>query len=509
MQKIVSTIATALFFFNSTAEQTTNINVSVGYTCEQKNFFRCELILVVPSGWKLANAPDISVLKSKNLKNFSYDGNFEQLNKTTYKASFSIVAEDELVWENLLELQVDCPLCKDICTVVSRRISIALVSDKVPSRIFILSLGFLGGLFLNAMPCVLPIILIRLKSFISIEALCGSIVGNYASFAAFGSVLAFLKMSGEAIGWGMHFQNPYFLELATCFLFCLALYSFGIFAWYPSIKTSDRKYRTFWVNFLANMTACAIAIPCTAPFLGSTAAFAIQGTVEDLYLTFFAIATGLSIPYILAMFLPVNVFVKLASYGNIVKKTTNIGAIIVFLWFFWLLSRHLSPIAISLYGASFAALTLLLWKKKYIIVAAVTVVCFCCWTQREFISFHANGKDPYEDIEARIEAELAKKRIVIFNITADWCLTCKYNQRVFQSEKVRKSMKDNNVKFMEADMTKKSDALTKFINARHRIGIPFTIVYNPHISSSGVMLSEILTEDAVMEAIEKAGSLNR
>jgi suppressor for copper-sensitivity B len=479
--------------------------ITTSYVQENGDFFRCELILTLPEGWKLPKAPDISVIESQNLKDFEYNGNFERLTETTVKIRFSIRMIDTLIQRNTLKLQIDCPLCRDICTISSQKICMTLINKEISpfSKIFMLLLGFLGGLLLNIMPCVLPVILMKLKSFRSKEAIYGSIAGNYASFSVFCAVIAFFKISGEAVGWGLHFQNPYFLEAIAVILFCLILYSFEIITWFPTIMVSNRKYRVFFGNFMSNVTACLIAIPCTAPFLGTAAAFAIQGTLGDLCLIFFAIATGFSTPYFLATLIPANAFVKYASYGNVFKKVTNCGVIIAFLWFFWLLTHHLSQMAAVLYGAAFLTLAALLQKKKYFAAGIVLLLCFCGWVQREFADFSVKIVDPYENIHDQLKEELTKGHVVIFNITADWCLTCKYNGRVFRSNKVSKYLKDNEVKFIEADMTRKNNSLQRFINDHNRVGIPFTIIYGPRAPNSGILLEEILTEDSVIEAIKK------
>jgi suppressor for copper-sensitivity B len=249
--------------------------------------------------------------------------------------------------------------------------------------------------------------------------------------------------------------------------------------------------------------ACVVAIPCTAPFLGTAATFAIQGSVTDLFLIFFAIATGFSVPYFTFMFFPIDVFVKFAPYGNAFKKIATLGVFMAFLWFFWLLSKHLSPTAIKLYVGSFVGITALLHKRKYLLLGIGLAICLGGWLRRDFADFSAKIADPFENIETLLQTE-SRRRVIIFNITADWCLTCKYNRRVFYNAQVLKSMKDNNVKFIEADITKKNDSLIKFISNHNRVGIPFSIVYGPRAPNSGILLNEILTEDAVLEAIEKA-----
>jgi suppressor for copper-sensitivity B len=480
-----------------------NLEIKSNYNQKDSKTFQCELTLSVPQEWKLSRAPYISILRSKNLKNFKYDENYEKLDETTYKTHFTIEVENEKIIDNQLELSVDCPICNKICTIVSKKINIMLNRGGGKSSlsiIFILLLGLLGGFILNFMPCVLPVIMMKLKSFESKISICGSIAGNYASFSLLAIGLAFLKVSGEIIGWGMHFQNPYFLEAITFILFCLTLYSFEIISFFPSMRIETKKYQIFWGNFISSMVASIVAIPCTAPFLGTAATFAIQGSISDLCWIFFAIATGFSIPYFISFVIPMGFLARFGRCSNILKKTINYGIMVTFLWIFWLLSNHLSVMATVMYALSFVVLTLLLQRRKYLGVAIVLGICFCCWMSRDFSSKTMNSSP---DAIIKLIPGLANKQVILLNITADWCLTCKYNHRIFRNEKVINSMKNNNVRFIEGDMTRKNDTLMKIIENHNRAGIPFTIVYGPR-AKNGIVLDEILTADTLVEAIENA-----
>jgi suppressor for copper-sensitivity B len=309
----------------------------------------------------------------------------------------------------------------------------------------------------------------------------------------------FLKISGEIVGWGMHFQNPYFLELTTFILFALILYSFEILSFFPSVRIKNGKYQNFWGNFISSMIASVVAIPCTAPFLGTAATFAIQGSISDLCWIFLAIATGFSIPYFISLITPVDFFIKF-SYGNFLKKIINLGVMVTFLWVFWLLSNYLSIMAVVTYVFSFIILTLLLGKRKYFMAALAGGICFCCWMCRDLI---VEATDSYKDLVTNVMPKLASEQVVIFNITAEWCLTCKYNGRIFRDQEIIESMKNNNVKFIEADMTKKNNTLMQFIKDHNRVGIPFTIVFGPH-AKNGIIVDEILTTNTILRAIRDA-----
>ncbi|MDR0677194.1 MAG: thioredoxin family protein [Holosporaceae bacterium] len=472
-----------------------DIDISHEETLVKAGTFCSEITITVPEGWKMAKSPDIQVLKSQNLKNFTYSGGFKQVGKASYLLAINVEVENPRIPVNYLEISIDCSLCKNICTIVSKNISLSFGITKNSSALmWILLLGFLGGFVLNFMPCVLPVILMKLKAGNSKSAIIGTITGNYVSFAAFATFIAFLKMRGESIGWGMHFQNSIFLEIATIILFILVLYSTGVITFSPSVQINSKVKHIFFSSTISSIIASAIAIPCTAPFLGAAAVFAIQGSTADLYSIFLVIATGFSFPYFLLLLFSKK-FSMNFSQTSIFKKIIDGGVIITFLWVFWLLSKHLTYGAITLHILLFYFL-----KKRKLWAVIITAVLLL--NGGLFSEKHA--EDPYRNINEKLSSEIAKNKVVIFNITADWCLTCKYNKyRVLNSEKIREVIKSGRITLIEADMTGKSESLMNFIRAHNRIGIPFTIVFSSK-APEGILLGEILTEEAMIDAINVA-----
>ncbi|MDR1334471.1 MAG: thioredoxin family protein [Holosporaceae bacterium] len=493
-----------MFSLHLAAEQSDNLKIEGHCRLLDAKTLQGELILHVSDGFKLPKAPDISVVVPKNPKEFKYEGKLEQIDQNVHRVNFTIVAENV---ENV-ELAVDCPICSDICTIVSKNIHLAPSSAPAPEQtniLWILLLGFLGGLLLNLMPCILPVMAMKLRALRSPEAILGSIAGNYVSFAAFAACLAFLKIAGNTVGWGMHFQNPYFLEAMTFILFTIALHSFDMIPFFPSLQLKNEKRSAFWGNFLASIIVAAMAIPCTAPFLGTAAAFAIQGSISEMCVTFLVIATGFSVPYFLAFFTSFSFSQKSSKYGVLLKKVMDYGIIVAFLWIFYLLSNYLSKTAITLYVLFFATTTILLKIQKYSLAVLAAVACLGSLAFRDFSeSSERCNQNANANAIAQLMTELSKKdQVTIFNITADWCLTCKYTRRVFATPEVTSLLKNSNGKLLEVDMTKKDDALMQFIHKHGRVGIPFTLVYGP-LAPNGILLKEIPTVEEVVAAIKKA-----
>lgn len=495
--------------------------------------FEGNLIFTAPAGWKISKVPKVIVEKSNQ--------NFKIRNKESRKISdleyiipFYLNINND---QNLkVKILIEIALCSDICTIVSKEIVIDCDrAQEIPNNStfqvlwIMMLLGFFGGFILNLMPCVLPVILMKMRSFLTSSsngkrsAILGTISGNYASFAAFTLILMLFKVAGEQVGWGMHFQNPYFLEAVAVVLFLLCLYSVGILQIPIFLQVSSKKRQIFWENFISSVIATIIAIPCTAPFLGTAATFAIQRPACDMAAVFFCISTGFSVPYLVTLLRkgeqekepkPFSTE-KLHKYETFAKIVANAGAGITLAWILYLLDAHLGFFSISIILALFVT-SAIFFVKKYLKVGAI------CLTAIFFIGYFTQNSENMGAKERQEEAStvlikeildgtnpVSQKRIVIINISADWCLTCKYNKiNLLNSKKIRELTRKKNILYIEGDMTHKNDTLIQIIKDHGRIGIPFTIILGP-MNREGVVLSEIPSAEEVREAILKVDYQNR
>ncbi len=446
--------------------------------------FKIEL----PKGWKLAKAPEI-VSKSKS-KEFKYQGNFKKILENKYETHCKLNKNQKDV------LKFDFFVCKNICSVISKDfIFIPNVSSQNTSvKFFIIMIlfGFLGGLLLNIMPCVLPVILLKIRHMSSRKTVINSIIGNYLSFTILALILSVLKLSSEIVGWGLHFQNIYFLKFTVIFFFILSLISFGKLHFYWNVnldksKIANKNIRD--VTFSAIVTM--VAIPCSAPLLGTAMTFAIQESFINLFSIFIAIATGFSFPYFFALFYKFP-FEKIFQ-NPILNRVINWGVVITFVWLSWVLFRSIS--LIEIFVICFALLAaMLLFRKKYNSIAILLLASAI------FINIPQKNTPDFAQLE-KVSKLVQQNNVVILNITADWCLSCKYNKLKFESNRVQTKINENNIKFVEIDITKKNDKVMNFIREHSRVGIPFTIIFGPQ-NKSGIVLSEIPTISEIVKTID-------
>lgn len=442
----------------------------------------------LPKGWKLAKAPEI-MSKSKS-KEFKYQENFKKILENKYETHCKLNKNQKDV------LKFDFFVCKNVCSIVSKDfIFIPNIPSKNTSVKFFMIMilfGFLGGLLLNIMPCVLPVILLKIRHMNSRATIINSIIGNYLSFTILALILSLLKMFSETVGWGLHFQNIYFLKFTVVFFFILSLISFGKlhFNWNVNLeksKIANKTIRDITFSIIVTM----VAIPCSAPLLGTAATFAIQESFVNLFSIFMAIATGFSLPYFVALFCKFS-FKKIFQ-NPILNRIVDWGVVITFTWLSWILFRNIN--LIEIFAICFALLAaMFLFKKKYNSIAVLLLASAI------FINIPQKNTQDFDKLE-KISQLVEQNNTVILNITADWCLSCKYNKLKFKSDRVQMKINENNVKFVEIDITKKNDKVMNFIYEHSRAGIPFTIIFGPQ-NKSGIVLSEIPTISEIVKTID-------
>ena len=434
------------------------------YTIENKleSDFSCQCDLkITPSeGWKLAMPPDVDYSNSSDpatmsVETVSFDNHSCHLRVNSSRASASDYRR--------FSLKVTCSACSDMCRIIPLNIDVEFGS-KYKTFIIFLILAFVGGCLLNFMPCVLPVILLKLSAFKSKVALIGTIVGNYIAFFIFAIFLIGMKLTGQTIGWGMHFQDIRFLVMIAILLLLLLLDSLNAISLMPSITLKSMPRSPFVQHMMSGFIAAVLAIPCTAPVLGMVATFAIQGRIDELLLIFISIATGFSLPYIIGIFWVPRIPSNIGKISEYVHKVATFGLACTFVWVCYLIMNNLTqPIQ----------------------------------------------KTSFSQTLSEINQSVEQGGTVMLNISAPWCVTCKYNKvQTLNSKVVTDAMKQYNVHYIEVDLTKNDPQVLDYMKKYGRVGIPFTIVYGPR-STNGVVLSEIPNSKEVVSAIRVASGANR
>ncbi len=398
-----------------------------------------------------------------------------------------------------------------------------------------LGLAFLGGVILNLMPCVFPVVSIKVLSFV--EQARGNPArlrahgltfagGVLVSFWVVAGMLLALRAQGEALGWGYQLQSPPVVAALALLFFVLALNLSGLFDVGTSLQSLAGKLRLrndYADSALTGLLATLVATPCTAPFMGAALGFALTRPAIEAMLVFSALALGMSSPYLLLCFWPALIR-RVPRPGRWMETLKQVLAFPLFLtvvWLAWVLGKQAGVDAVARLLAGLTLVAAALWmvgrwrastetgKLAATIVALVLAVAGCVFAwpgnkAAEAVAEEVSGpwKPWSPDAVASARAE---GRAVFVDFTAAWCVTCQVNKRlVLESDALQARFEERNVVRLRADWTNQDAQITAALRDLGRIGVPVYAVYAAGSKGAPALLPELLTKERVLRAIDKA-----
>lgn len=460
-----------------------------------------------------------------------------------------------------LTLDLEYGVCKDVCVPASAKLSLSIVDEidedalqkiqkfyaqkiteaqpetsksksvGLPIISYIL-LALLGGLILNIMPCVLPVLSIKLLSIINHPdakisnirlAFLATILGILSCFIAFALIACVIKFSGNELGWGLQFQNPEFLVFLILIVGFFTANLFGRFEvtfeqflatfLNKKINESEKEKNIFLPNFLSGILATLLATPCSAPFLGSAISFALVQDFSVILLISFFIGLGFCAPYILLFFSP-HLIKFLPKPGMWMVKLKQLLALLMlatWLWLLYVISNSIEAVGIVLLIAISISLPLCLKiVDRPFKIASIALLILVAASLPH--SFAKDKKVIVEDAdmlwrefdEAEIYKEVREGRVVLVDVTADWCITCKFNKiHVLRDKEISLMLKRGDFIGIRGDITKTNPEIMEFMHKHGRFAIPFNIVYGPN-APEGLLTSELLNKADLIKLIEQA-----
>ncbi|MEA1938921.1 MAG: thioredoxin family protein, partial [Pseudomonadota bacterium] len=394
----------------------------------------------------------------------------------------------------------------------------------------VLLLALIGGAILNLMPCVLPVLSLKLVSVVSHggstpEAVragfIASALGILFSFLVLATGTIILKKAGVAVGWGMHFQQPAFLVFMSAVLILFALNLFGLFEIRlprflmdaPGCVKTDNS--SLAGHFVTGAFATLLATPCSAPFLGTATGFALTRGVIEIVAIFLTLGLGMSLPWLIVAIRP-DLATKLPKPGPWMlwlKRAMGVCLMATALWLTAVLSVQAGAarawIAFLLIMAGSASATVAIrqigrTRQRFVIGAGVALV----------LAFFVAGGGHIGKLEIKtgwvafdpvaIPAYVDAGKVVFVDVTADWCLTCQANKALVTGRgAVAERLASPDVVAMRADWTHRDSHIYAFITRHGRFGIPVDVVFGPG-ARDGILLPEILTTGRTLKAIETA-----
>ena len=381
--------------------------------------------------------------------------------------------------------------------------------------------AFVGGLILNVMPCVLPVLALKLAGAVqgagqSAARVRAGFLASAAGVMTFVLALALAvilaRAAGAAIGWGVQFQNPVFLAAVVVLIALFASSLAG--TWEAALPqrwtTAMAQGRAGLAgDFAAGAFAALLATPCSAPFLGTAVAYAFAAGSAATLGVFVMLGLGLALPFLAVAARPALVtrLPKPGPWMLTLKRAMAFLLALAAIWLLWVLGRSAGWPAASVVGllALAAAMAPLLRGRALPAVglaAGLALLAPLILPAPEARAAESGGWVRFD--RSAIEEHVGEGRVVLVDVTADWCLTCKANKAlVLDRDPVAARLGGVDAVPMQADWTRPDPAISDYLERHGRVGIPLNVVYGPG-APDGIALPELLTTGAVMDAMDRA-----
>jgi thiol:disulfide interchange protein DsbD len=417
-----------------------------------------------------------------------------------------------------------------------------------------IGLAFLGGILLNLMPCVFPVLFLKGLALVQGSSQSRAHLRRHGLFYALGILLSFwmivavllvLRATGGHAGWGFQLQSPVFIALLASLIFFLALglagqFEIGLSLTSVGSSLVDRAgagKQGYAGSFFTGVLATVVATPCTAPLMGAAIGFALTQSAAVIFAVFTALAFGLAAPYLLLSWQPawVRVLPRPGVWMELLKQFTAVPLFATAIWLAWVYGQLHASSGVDQMALLLACFLLLAiagwalgrWPAKWasrtvaLVLIALGLAIPLSQTNRSApqtnssqtsastSSASVNGGllwQPYS--QQALDAARAAGHPVFIDFTAAWCLSCQFNERaVLRSADVESALRAHNFVLLKADWTNSDPGITQKLTSLGRAGVPTYVLYPATAGSAPDVLPELLTKGLVLASIERDAKL--
>ncbi len=453
--------------------------------------------------------------------------NYIKISKINILENFNNNIKAKLVLEDAVDNYKNINITLVKGNLVAFADSININEPNFDSILVILVMAFIGGFILNFMPCVLPVLTLKLSRILSNNYKEHSSIRFNFLLTTLGIVFSFIclafitiglkNITGE-IGWGIQFQQPLFLFFL---IFILIIFSLNLFNFLeinlPSNLSSNIhnyiKNKKHGIAFFEGAFATLLATPCSAPFLGSAVSFALSSSFFITLSIFIVLGIGMSFPYILFIAFPslVRFLPKPGIWMVYLKYFLGFGVMLTAVWLGYVCIMIVGLRIFTVFILSIIILLLMfnktINKNKYgfLLITLLIITVFFTYTSKVLDKYSLGLSNNSEWVKYNSDSLLNYINggsTVFIDITADWCVTCKVNKLLILNSKEFKNIaKNNNLILMRGDWTKPDNKITQFLQKSNRYGIPFNALYNIKYPE-GIIFSELLTLKEIKDSIK-------
>jgi len=390
-----------------------------------------------------------------------------------------------------------------------------------------------GGLILNLMPCVFPVLSIKILSFVkhahdhSLKPIYHGLAytgGILLSFWGLAILMIGLKSAGQLLGWGFQLQTPGFVILLSTLFFVLGMNLLGLLEFggiFTRLAGWGSKDASLFGSFSSGVLATLVATPCTAPFMGSALGYAASAPASEALLIFTGLGIGMASPYVLLSMFPaaIRLLPKPGRWMETLKQFLAFPLFATSLWLLWIIGIQRGSDAIIWAALGLLLISLGVWAlnrwprtSKLITISIVVLLAI----SQIFLIRRVSEMTPLKDqnqapssawnvfSEEAVASTRANGQNVFVDFTAAWCVSCQVNKKlVLNKDRIQAAFKEKNVVLFRADWTNQDATITKVLNRMGRNGVPVYILYKADSDAAPIILPEILTEQLVLDALEK------
>jgi thiol:disulfide interchange protein len=399
-------------------------------------------------------------------------------------------------------------------------------------------LAFLGGLILNLMPCVFPVLSLKVLHLASSTHTTAAeqrmhglsyMAGVMLSFLALAAVLLALQASGAVAGWGFHLQQPWFVAGLVFLFFVMGLSMSGVVEFGTSmmgVGTELQDKEGYSGSFFTGVLAAVVASPCTAPFMGAALGFAFTQPMPVALTVFMALGFGMALPFVVLSFVPAlaKMMPRPGPWMLTFRQILAFPLYATVVWLLWVLGQQTDTNAMGLVAAGCVALAFACWlyQQRHNSTGtwrhvSLLLVLLCVGAAGSTLvspflqaSTSANTADTaevenYETYSAaRLQALRAEGKPVFVNMTAAWCITCLVNERVaLSADSFISKMEDKGVTYLKGDWTNNDPTITEVLKQYETSGVPLYLMFPADSSKPAEVLPQLLTEDIVLGALDR------
>ncbi len=391
-----------------------------------------------------------------------------------------------------------------------------------------LGLAFLGGIVLNLMPCVFPVLFLKALALVQSAGEerkrqrshgVAYTAGIVVSFWAIVALLLLLRAGGSQLGWGFQLQSPGFVAVLAAFLFLFGLSLAGMFdigLSLTSVGGGLAAKQGYTGSFFTGVLATIVATPCTAPLMGAAIGFALAQPAWVTFAIFTAVALGLALPYMLLCLQPAwtRILPRPGAWMETLKEFTSLLLFGTVVWLVWVFGRLFGEDGVDRAVRLLAGLLLIAvagwamrrWQGKWLGVAIAVLLIIggvaIPLTGQKAAAEEKARWAPWS--EAAVQQAHSEGKAVFVDYTAAWCLSCQVNERVaLNSDDVQARFKEGNVVLMKADWTKYDPAITEALHTVGRSGVPTYVIYPAGGAAKPDVLPELLSKSIVIDALDR------